>query len=334
MILLSLLFSAAAAFAKGGNIVGNGGDGFYDGHRVYVRDLWEAGAYQPDPWIGEKADSALPMATIESRMSDVGVSGELLRRKLTDVNTFRPGLGDALVKVIESYAWRLTNDPIELPPGYGGIGEALAPPPGQRVQLAVRNFSMIKIRNDWWKLMTPEDRVGLVLHEAITSLLPIQCVLSICEQDQTYYRISVGTLFAEVVMNGAREYENSRDFILSSFKNAFSIPLEAFQVSLKIGGEAIAISSSDQSSRLEAVCERPLSERMTGEISPPEVQLIGGYYFDADMDVLDYRNFVRSESSSAEARRLTGVSKQECVNELREWIREARARRLAEMSPR
>lgn len=332
MILVPLLLAASGAFAKGGNIVGNGGDGFFDGKRVYVRDLWEASAYRPTPWIGEKADPGIPMATIETSMKAIGVSNDLLRRKLTDVNAFRPGLGDALVKVIESYVWVLTGETIELPAPETSYAELLTPPPGPRVQLAVRNDGIIKIRSDWWALMAPEDRLGLVLHEAMTSLLPLSCSMHYCSQDQTYYRVSVGTLFAEYVMKAMRSSVDAREFVLGSFKNAFTISLDQFEVRLTIADREIAVSSYDQRVDLETVCAMPREQRNIASLIVPEIFLRNGYYFDLGLETLDYRTFSGRGRLSLETRELTADSKEDCLTEIRGWLRDARRDRLDRMT--
>lgn len=164
-LLLFLVSNPAIVFANG--FVGNGGDGVEFEGQVVVYDLFSFGAHK-NPYFGAEKDPLLPELPSYKEMG-FEYPKDLLQQKLTDLNSIAPGMGDYVLMTMKSYTWVLqdfpltpikrTDDPVILP-----IGSRL-------IQIANRLGMTIRIHKDTWGRLDDANKVALIVHESIFSLV-------------------------------------------------------------------------------------------------------------------------------------------------------------------
>jgi len=163
--------------------VGNGGSGVEVGSKIYTYDLWEAGL-EKTPVDTEDTVSHSNAANVEAFFnrlfqSAFGGDRELvsgLANRLGKIYVVDPILSMAIAESIRAYEWRFTEQELK---------EIALPEPEvihnvsreKIVQIAVRSSRFIYVYLKYWRSMDNWNRVGLILHEAIYSLLPPQKVL-------------------------------------------------------------------------------------------------------------------------------------------------------------
>lgn len=194
LLTISFLFLpilSCAAF--GGTFVGNGGDGIEIDGKLYLRDLVNLSLHKT-PYFGAHIDSELPALPDPTVMS-LEYSKKLLAQKLTDLNEACPSMGDYLLATIKYYNWVLVDfpltpitdprDTIELPPGT------------KVVQIANRLGNTIRIQADAWNRLNDENKIALIIHEAIFSLTKLTKVpFGMFEQSPYTAREITGQLFS------------------------------------------------------------------------------------------------------------------------------------------
>jgi hypothetical protein len=168
---LSALSIAPFEAAASGYVIGNGGDGVFVKGRLVLRDLDESGV--TEPYFGDLIDP-----DIEARMSALPIdpstlpfSWQLLARKLTDLNRLSPDLGQFVLEAIRSYAWIALPASLALVPDPEYLLDASIPP----VQIANRLDTTIRIASGAWRQLDDANRIALIIHEAVYSLLRPIC---------------------------------------------------------------------------------------------------------------------------------------------------------------
>lgn len=229
LVVTMMLIAAPLCFAGTGSVVGNGGDGYTDGNRVYVKDLWLAGAYTR-PVNSKIVDPTLPYDCIKSSMRDIGMTSDFLPAELTQIDRVFPGLADVLIGVIASYRWTLVDEIFVLPNQETPYFDSKYPPPGPRIQLAIRAYGQIQISREWWSRMTAFDRAGLILHEAFTSLLPTTCLQEMCSQNQLFFRPTIGLFFNERDVAQALESGIARQILKEDLDSALGFDMSQLRM--------------------------------------------------------------------------------------------------------
>lgn len=179
--------------------VGNGGHGIKIGDKIFLYDLWEAGMENGPRHAFDRASLAKGMVTqrvavpggtlISGRnpVDDVtslffadevarSFSEESLKSlvpkvadRLAVIYELDPVLAMSLGESIRAHSWAITDvelGPVTLPDPVHKLGER------QVVLLANRSGRFIYLFRKYWSRMDDFNRVGLILHEAIYSLLP------------------------------------------------------------------------------------------------------------------------------------------------------------------
>lgn len=153
--------------ASTGIFIGNGGDGVEVGNRLFVKDLFLAHAHE-NPYFGNEIDPGLPGLPDETTI-EFGYPRELLARKLTDLNKALPGLGDYLLASMKVYHWKLQDLPLRK---IVGPEQIVAYPAGlEQIQIANRFQFFIRIDRAAYARLDDANRVALLLHEAVFSLV-------------------------------------------------------------------------------------------------------------------------------------------------------------------
>lgn len=187
--------STSKSFAGPGIVVGNSGDGYLteDG-QVLLRDFVESGI---DPHVGylsyEKLSLDLP--EVKTTLSLSNEEEKALKIYLTKAQVLAPPLGRILQEVITNHYWRFTNYPLEK---IRDLTELIETPPNYSlIQIANRRDRTIYIHRDSWKMMSNEHKIGLVIHEAFSSLLkPICLAPGECKQEARRARELTSVLFS------------------------------------------------------------------------------------------------------------------------------------------
>ncbi len=166
--------------AQAGHSHGNGGEGLQIQGRIVLRDMVVDGEYQ-QPQVGFTVDPNISKMSTLFVFEAIGVDTSLLLRKMTDIDANLPGLGIHIYAVLLSYKWELQDLLLWLTDD-----DDVAPQGFQRIPVAVRGFPFLKtisVARGSWLQLTPEDRVGLLIHEAIYALQLPTCVGKNCRQD-------------------------------------------------------------------------------------------------------------------------------------------------------
>lgn len=154
-----------------GILVGNGGEGFLENKKIYVRDLYDAGIHQ-SPYFGEVAETRWLDWHKASNIKSIGVSETLLAKKLTDINKMEPHLGTWISQIINQYSWIFTEKELSLLLDDAPIKKDSEK---NRVQIANRDLNTIRINSKAWKALSEEQKIALVIHEAIYSMVKPEC---------------------------------------------------------------------------------------------------------------------------------------------------------------
>ena len=146
--------------------VGNGGVGVEHEGQLVVIDLFQSG--QPiKPWFGAETDASLASAKLARFAAQLEIPHELLLRKLTDIERRHPQMGRALIQIINAYQWKKASLRF-LPNDFSWNGEV--PRKVTSFQIASREYNTIRVRTLYWKRMSSEQRVALVIHEAVAAM--------------------------------------------------------------------------------------------------------------------------------------------------------------------
>lgn len=169
LVLLGTFALSSSAFA--GTFVGNGGEGVEIGQKIELRDLFSSGEVD-HPYLGTDVDPTI-LRQINAVPFGFDVPLKILAAQLSAINRSVPGLGDYLVSAIKVYSWT----PISLPlqPVSDPDDPVRLPPGAQLVQIANRFQTNIRISDVCWRKMNDIQRVALILHEAVFSLLKPMC---------------------------------------------------------------------------------------------------------------------------------------------------------------
>lgn len=189
-----LLLTSLNAFANG-YVIGNGGDAVNINGQLYARDLVENGI-ENRPYFGELLDSSLvdELERLPIDENELPFSKQLLHRKLSDLNSIHPYLGHYILEALKSYTWSAVNVPLATTINQGeiflGLNKGL-------VQIANRLDRTIRIHKKSWSRLNNEQRVVILLHEAIYSLIKPTCENSFCYQSGRMARAITAALFSK-----------------------------------------------------------------------------------------------------------------------------------------
>lgn len=186
---LWLFVACLFPFEASGNIfVGNGGEGVKWNGRVIVRDLYSEGVREP--FFGPTQDSAMQAQLARSGLvAKLALNREKLARKLSDLNRVKKGLGNIVLLTLDKYRIAMVDGELPLVPDGGSLPEEM------RVQLAIRRYMQIFISRQRFAALDEEQRIALLVHEALYSLVNISCKMDSCEQFPDSVRKIVGRLF-------------------------------------------------------------------------------------------------------------------------------------------
>lgn len=188
LLCLSLCFftSAAGAVIR----VGNGGEGVRKNGALYLRDLFEANLHL-NPYIGQSIEPYFETEVQHSNVSRLPIPLDLLARKLTDLQWVSPQLGHYVLAAINSYQWIFVDEPLQ-PFDDEGSPFVLS----ERVPLANRFQSTIRLQRSAWRQLSPAHRIALILHEAVYSMIKPVCREDLCKQPSYQAREITALLFS------------------------------------------------------------------------------------------------------------------------------------------
>lgn len=166
-ILLLLALTSTPSLVSANGFVGNAGDGLEFDGKIVVYDLFSFGVHK-NPYFGVEKDPLFPSLPSYKEMG-FEYPKNLLQQKLTDLNSIAPGMGDYVLMAIKGYTWVLqdfpltpikrTDDPVILPAG------------SRLIQIANRLGMNIRIHKETWGRLDDANKVALIVHEAIFSLV-------------------------------------------------------------------------------------------------------------------------------------------------------------------
>lgn len=177
-------------------VIGNAGEGYRLSGQIFLRDFVENNVYLK-PYFGKKINTEYIQERDVKLLNDLRLNSTLVNQKLNDLDSIYPGLAKVLVKVMGMYSWELISDPLALLPDDGRIIDI---PYSERIQLANRSLLTVKLQKEYWLQLTPENRVGLFMHELIFSLVKpeqISAQSTLFYQSARLVRQIVGAIFSE-----------------------------------------------------------------------------------------------------------------------------------------
>lgn len=165
-ILLLTLFSLSAHASY--LFIGNGGEGTL-GQRgqIVLRDLYEEGCAE-DPYIGADFSPLTETRLRNSPNLRLDYDSRLLARKINDLDLLSKNLGRVVLETILFYNWDYTGN-IRMSPDSAANADLFP-----RFPLAYRLQKKISVDREKWQRMDDVQRVALIIHEAIYSLLPVK----------------------------------------------------------------------------------------------------------------------------------------------------------------
>lgn len=177
-------------FASAGVYIGNGGEAVLKEGRWFLRDFNEAGLNEL-PELQRVGPSQIPeFAFRELPFSEEVQTGLLL--ELTRIENIRPGLGWILLKAIRAHKWALIDDPLKPVPEDGGV----TLPKDQAYTVANRFLNVIRLQKKIWPKLPLRHQVGLLIHEALFSMVTADCDGENCDFKNSSVRNLVSETFS------------------------------------------------------------------------------------------------------------------------------------------
>lgn len=184
--------------------VGNAGEGLAYKDHIFLRDLVESNVHS-HPYFGQETSERITeLEWMLAKTKGLGIDLDLLKRKLSDAEYLKSGLGVFLVHAIYNYSWSFIPDLEVLPDTTPLLSPEMDDAPVIRVPLARRFKGTIKVHATNFARLSPEHRVALVIHEALYSLVRVQpepnkpstdCKENPCGQPSFDARSFTGMLF-------------------------------------------------------------------------------------------------------------------------------------------
>lgn len=188
LIVVSLFFVLGSP-AEPGIFIGNSGDGVLLNKKIYLYDLYESDLHLK-PYFGDTVSVRIQQhAYLTASLKSLGINEDLLLKKLTDAEKLKNGLGVYLMQVISRYQWIFTGLTLPLLPDKAPVGYI------ERLSLARRVHGSIFIDSERFNQMDAQNKVALIVHEAVSSLLRPVCEDGICEQKNLSSRLLTARLF-------------------------------------------------------------------------------------------------------------------------------------------
>ncbi len=154
---------------------GNGGDGIFIGNKIFLYDFVEQGIHEkpyfdntivlPEHEITTLVENNLYMFPEKIRLR--------LATKLSEIFKIDKVFYSTLTLPIRYYSWAIINE-FDLTEIDDEDGSDLNIPRDRFRQVAVRNLKTIKINKNLINKMNTDNAVGLILHEAIYSIIPLK----------------------------------------------------------------------------------------------------------------------------------------------------------------
>lgn len=187
--LFTLLCFSGPSFAS--IFVGNGGEGVVLEGQVYLRDLYDNHIHL-DAKVGPQINQEIQKRVKKSPVLKLGVSEDLLARKLTDLNYMSPRLGLYVLAAMDVYEWVFVDHQLAPIQGDGTPFSEI-----EYIPLANRYLNTIRLQRQSWEKVPPVHRVALVIHEVLYSLMePICSADGLCSQSAAYTRELVAWSFS------------------------------------------------------------------------------------------------------------------------------------------
>lgn len=152
--------------------IGNGGDLIKIDNQFYLRDLVENNTFHT-PFYYFNNNSIEVTHNINSDfLSELNISSNLLENKLLDVGILIPGLDGILAELINKHSWQLVEQNLGLLPDDGSTLDLSI---FERHQLANRSLNRIQINKWLWFKLDEKQKVAVIFHELLYSLLKPVC---------------------------------------------------------------------------------------------------------------------------------------------------------------
>lgn len=154
--------------------LGNSGEAYQIGGHYYLRDFVEANIHE-NPYFHCSQENLSLNTKFELKQKwaeTLQINKVLMQQKLCDLESLSPKLSSMMIKLIEFHQWELVDQELGLLPDDGQITVIKI---DKRHQLANRSLNQIKISKRIWKLLSDENKIGLIVHEMLSSALTPLC---------------------------------------------------------------------------------------------------------------------------------------------------------------
>ncbi len=202
--------------------IGSGVETYKINNAYYVRDLLEVGAHA-QPYFHCKRGS--PAKVDLKKIRSLEIDGDLLGRKLCDIEMVAPGLAKVLAATINFHSWTFINAPLALQTDDPPIVKFKMV---ERIQASNRTLFNIRLQSNVWKQLTAQHRIALIFHEVTFTLLKYVCTnepaCSLYKQSPRLAREITGSLFSESTYASESEIKKLNTLIRLSLYTGHPAP--------------------------------------------------------------------------------------------------------------
>lgn len=236
--------------------IGNGGELFEIDSKLVLRDFAEYNLFnQPHFECNDKSFPSVNKIDLIF-FSKLRISKELLSQKLCDIQLISPKLELVIAGLINHHSWVLVDQELGLLPDDSPLFELKS---RKRLQLANRTLSTIRINKDLWFQLDESQKIGLIIHEMIYSLLKPFCIDQECNYKKQPARIArqiTAMLFNKYTYSQLTEKENVKRSItqyleiddIANFTSEYNFKITTSLIDQK--GQAIYQLSTSEISEL------------------------------------------------------------------------------------
>ncbi len=317
--------------------IGNGGETYFVDKSYFLRDLVEAGV-QTSPYFHCSGNTPIDDKLDLKKLEFLGLDIRLLSQKLCDLDLIYPGFRAIFVDALNFHSWTRIDEPLGLLPDDGPLLKFKST---ERNQIANRTLFNIRVQWKLWNQLNSKNRLALIIHEIVFSLLKPSCTDTTCvlaKQTPRKAREITGLLFSPQSFQNSKSKRKLQSlmflfFNLSSISEADWGPPNTIRISYPRPGEESQLGVEKQEKQsipdyLNNVCVAYLGLRESFSSTQISLTYINRHRFDlvpfiyqtsyGDESGLSIKRFVSMRSSS-----FYGIKdRQSCLVQLSEKISE------------
>lgn len=226
--------------------IGNGGEVLKSQNGVFLRDLVESNSHLEPYFHCTGASFTINTDTL-AYLQHLQIDLQLFYNKLCDLDHIVPQLSLIFSEAFQKYSWVFIKENLGLLPE----DEQIIPlTQFERIQVANRTLNSIFIQEPTWQQLNPKNKIALVFHEVIFSLLRPECTNTECSQLKQSSRVTrqiIGQLFLKQNFSQPSSIANLKKLLLNSLNISnledYSGILQAEKIKISFRQQDLTIAS-------------------------------------------------------------------------------------------